>query len=54
MRAVIGVACLGMAWNEVAANWPTGLVLGLAGLFALFEAHRGWCLGRACGLKTPL
>ena len=54
MRAVLGGACL-----------VTGLVLGAyslwlcvalvaAGVFALFEAARGWCLARACGLKTKL
>ena len=24
------------------------------GLFALFEAVRGWCLVRACGIRTKL
>ena len=28
------------------------LVLALAGMFVLFEAWRGWCALRACGIKT--
>lgn len=26
----------------------------VAGLFALFEAHRGWCAARALGFKTKI
>ena len=26
--------------------------MGIAGLFTLFEAARGWCVLRACGVKT--
>ena len=29
-----------------------GIVLVIGGVFALFEALRGWCLLRACGVKT--
>ena len=28
------------------------LVLVALGLFAIFEAVRGWCLARACGIRT--
>jgi len=28
--------------------------LVVAGLFAIGEALRGWCLVRACGLKTKI
>jgi hypothetical protein len=31
-----------------------GAVLAAAGAFVLFEALRGWCVLRACGLKTRL
>jgi len=31
--------------------WVCLVLVGL-GLFAIFEAVRGWCLARACGLKT--
>lgn len=30
------------------------LVLVGLGLFAMFEALRGWCLVRACGIRTRL
>ena len=29
-----------------------GIVLALSGAFVLFEALRGWCVLRACGIKT--
>lgn len=28
------------------------IVLLLSGAFVLYEASRGWCLMRACGIKT--
>ena len=38
--------------------WPSslcaGIVLLTSGTFMLFEALRGWCLLRACGIKTKL
>jgi hypothetical protein len=30
------------------------LVLVTLGLFGIFEAARGWCLLRACGVKTRM
>jgi hypothetical protein len=32
--------------------WWLGLVFIGVGIFTLFEAVRGWCLARACGVKT--
>jgi hypothetical protein len=32
--------------------WWFGIILIGIGIFALFEAVRGWCLARACGIKT--
>ena len=31
-----------------------GLVLMAAGVFVAFEALRGWCAFRACGIRTKL
>lgn len=31
-----------------------GLALAALGAFVAFEALRGWCLLRACGIKTKL
>lgn len=61
-RAVSGVICLIVAAALYAFDRPesTGLrwvlivVLGLSGLFQLYEARKGWCIARACGLKTPM
>jgi hypothetical protein len=52
-RGLCGVAALAAAWvyREHAAG---GTALALSGVFMLFEAFRGWCLARACGLKTPM
>lgn len=33
--------------------WPALVLVGL-GLFAIFQAARGWCLLRACGIKTKM
>ncbi|HZF01936.1 MAG TPA: YgaP-like transmembrane domain [Methylomirabilota bacterium] len=53
-RGVMGALCL-VAGIIVAGDdyslWG-GLVLVAAGLFAIFESIRGWCLVRACGIKT--
>jgi hypothetical protein len=31
-----------------------GLLLLVPGLFVLFEALRGWCALRACGIRTKI
>jgi hypothetical protein len=31
-----------------------GLVFIGIGVFTLFEALRGWCIARACGIKTKV
>jgi len=31
-----------------------GLVFVGIGIFTLFEALRGWCVARACGIKTKV
>lgn len=31
-----------------------GALLAASGIFVLFEALRGWCVLRACGIKTRL
>jgi hypothetical protein len=35
-------------------HWLPAAIVTLGGLFVLFEALRGWCVLRACKLKTPL
>ncbi len=61
-RAITGLACISFGLAIWPMNWPAsiGWRCGLstlavaAGVFQLFEARRGWCVARACGLKTPM
>jgi hypothetical protein len=51
-RGVIGALCL-VAGIIVAGDislW--GLILVVAGLFAIVEAITNWCVLRACGIRT--
>jgi membrane-bound ClpP family serine protease len=52
-RGVIGALCL-IAGIIVAGDylWWLGLIFVGAGLFAMVEAVCGWCIARACGIKT--
>jgi len=53
-RAVWGLSLIVagiFAWRWKA--W-VAVILFAAGAFALFEAARGWCVVRACGIKTKL
>jgi len=53
-RGVIGSLCLIAGIIIVDYNLGLGLVFVVAGLFAMFEAVRGWCVARACGIKTKI
>jgi hypothetical protein len=53
-RGVIGTICLITGIVLVDKSLWLGLILVVAGLFAIFEAVRGWCLIRACGIKTKI
>jgi hypothetical protein len=56
-RVIRGVAALalGAAAGVTWALWrPAGIALGVASGFVGFEAARGWCAFRACGLKTKV
>lgn len=53
-RAAIALALLAGAWalrNDV--RW-LAVALLIAAVFTAFEATRGWCVMRACGVKTRL
>ncbi len=53
-RGVIGTICLiaGIVLVDFML-WP-GLIFVAAGLFAIYEALSGWCVARACGIKTKI
>ena len=52
-RGGISIIFLLIAGVLVPYSAPLALIFGLTGLFTLFEALRGWCAVRACGIKTP-
>jgi membrane-bound ClpP family serine protease len=53
-RGVIGTVCLIAGIITVDFVLWLGLILVVAGLFAIYEALRGWCLARACGIRTKI
>jgi uncharacterized membrane protein len=53
-RGVIGTLCLIAGIILVDFYFWPGIVFVAAGLFAIYEALRGWCLARACGIRTKL
>jgi membrane protein implicated in regulation of membrane protease activity len=52
-RGVIGALCL-IAGIIVAGDYQLwlGLIFVVAGLFAIVESVSGWCVVRACGVRT--
>lgn len=56
-RLVRGVMALGLFIGAAFAfrtSTLLGIILVASGAFVLFEALRGWCALRACGIKTKL
>ena len=54
VRAIMALALfIGAAFGFGVSVW-LGIVLLASGAFVLFEALRGWCAFRACGIKTKL
>lgn len=52
LRGLVALALLvGAGFGFTASVW-LGFGLLAAGLFVAFEALRGWCVMRACGIKT--
>jgi hypothetical protein len=53
-RGVLGTVLLivGIIMADVEL-WICLVLVGL-GLFSVFEGVRGWCLARACGIRTKL
>jgi hypothetical protein len=54
-RALCGVGLIiadFVVWTP--DRWALCILLAIAGGFVLYEAVRGWCLMRACGIKTKL
>ena len=56
-RLVRGLGAVGLfvgAWFGFGVSAWLGLALAASGGFVLFEALRGWCALRACGIRTKL
>jgi hypothetical protein len=61
-RAITGLICIAFglalwvfAWPEsLTYRWVISAIAIVAGMFQLYEAKRGWCITRACGIKTPM
>ena len=56
-RLVRGLGALALLLGAVVGCFVSiwlGVALAVSGVFVLFEALRGWCVLRACGLKTRL
>lgn len=53
-RGVTGTLCLIAGIVVVDYVLWLGLIFVVAGLFAIYEALSGWCLARACGVKTKI
>jgi hypothetical protein len=54
VRGVIASLLLIAGGVAIFYIWWFGLVFIGVGFFVLFEALRGWCLARACGIKTKV
>ena len=54
-RIIRAIAALAMAvaafltWSHLRSS---GIALAASSAFVAFEAARGWCIARACGVKT--
>jgi len=54
VRAVWGIALIVAGILLSGRSGWACIFLVAFGVFALYEAARGWCLMRACGIKTKL
>ena len=54
VRGLVALALLVGAGSGFGVSVWLGIVLLASGVFVAFEALRGWCALRACGIKTRL
>lgn len=52
IRCVLGLAMLIAGVLLLQTSRVAAIVLFASAAFVLFEAARGWCVMRACGVKT--
>jgi hypothetical protein len=53
-RLIFGVLLILAAVFLARYSWWACGLLAVSGVFAIYEAFRGWCVMRACGVKTKL
>lgn len=54
VRALLALALfVGAGFGFSTSGW-LGVALLVSGVFVAFEAARGWCVVRACGIKTKI
>jgi hypothetical protein len=56
VRAGVGLACLigSVALFRAEGPWWLAAAPAVGGIFALIEAAAGWCVARACGMRTRI
>jgi hypothetical protein len=54
VRGLLALALLAGAIFAMEAHWFIRTLLFIGAAFVAFEAARGWCVVRACGIKTRL
>ena len=54
VRGIGGVLFVAGGLALCGRSLPGAVILIIGGGFMLFEAVRGWCVMRACGIKTRL
>ena len=54
MRGLGSLLCIASAVLLWSHSRTAAALLGVVAVFMFFEAARGWCALRACGIKTPL
>lgn len=54
VRGMVAAVVIGVAAGMARSHPLPAAGMAAAGLFIAFEAARGWCVVRGCGLRTPL
>jgi hypothetical protein len=53
-RGILSLTLLGVAGTAYYFEWSIWIIglFGISSAFVAFEAVKGWCVARACGIKT--
>jgi hypothetical protein len=51
-RGAVAVVLAGLAFVAIPLSRRLSFILFLGVIFTVFEAVRGWCVLRACGIRT--